>query len=88
MLMKNINGGTKMSTATPLSNLTNIYGKDVMVSRVNGYNIIHLDNPSDEEIRKRMKEVIDGHIDDDLEDDCPLCQAMKGLPCDIVYYKQ
>jgi hypothetical protein len=27
-----------------------------------------------------MKEVLDGQIDDDLEDDCPLCQQMKGQP--------
>ncbi len=77
-----------MSTATPLSKLTKVYGKNVMVSRVNGYNIIHLDNPTDEQIRQRMKEVLDNQIDNDLEDDCPSCQEMKGQPCDIVYYKQ
>ena len=77
-----------MSTATPLSNIAKIYGKNALVSRVNGYNIIHLDNPTEEQIRQRMKEIVDGHIDDDLEDDCPLCQEMRGKPCDIVYYKQ
>ena len=77
-----------MSGATPLSQLTKVYGKNVMVSRVNCYNIIHLDNPTDEQIRQRIKEVIDGWIDDDLDDDCPLCQTMKGQLCDIVYFKQ
>ena len=77
-----------MSTATPLSNLTKVYGKDVIVSRVNGYNIIHLDDPTDEQIRERIKEVLDGQIDNDLDDDCPLCQTMKNQPCDIVYFKQ
>ena len=77
-----------MSGATPLSRLTKVYGKNIMVSRVNGYNIVHLDNPADEQIRQRIKEVIDGHIDDDLEDNCPPCQTMKGQPCDIVYFKQ
>ena len=77
-----------MSGATPLSQLTKVYGKNVMVSRVNCYNIIHLDNPTDEQIRQRIKEVIDGWIDDDLDDNCPLCQTMKGQPCDIVYFKQ
>lgn len=77
-----------MSTTTPLSNLAKIYGKNVLVSRVNGYNIIHLDNPTEEQIKQRIKEVLNGQIDDDLEDDCPLCQEMKGQPCDIVYYKQ
>ena len=77
-----------MSTATPLYNLAKVYGKNVMVSRINGYNIIHLDNPTEEQIKNRIKEVLDGHIDDDLEDDCPFCQDMKGQPCDIVYYKK
>ena len=77
-----------MSTATPLSNLAKVYGKNALVSRINGYNIVHLDNPTDEQIRQRMKEVLDGQIDDDLEDDCPLCQSMKDQPCDIVYYRQ
>jgi len=77
-----------MNGATPLSMLTKVYGKNVMVSRVNGYNIIHLDDPTEGQIKERMKEVLDGHIDDDLEDDCPCCQTMKGQPCDIVYYKQ
>ena len=77
-----------MSPATPLSNLTKVYGKNVMVSRINGYNIIHLDNPTEEQIKHRIKEVIDGMIDDDLGDDCPLCQEIKDQPCDIVYYKQ
>lgn len=39
-----------MNTVTPLSMLTKVYGKNVMVSRINGYNIIHLDNPTDEQI--------------------------------------
>ena len=77
-----------MNGVTPLNKLTKVYGKDVMVSRINGYNIIHLDNPTDEQIRQRMEEVLDGQIDYDLENDCPLCQTIKGQPCDIVYYKQ
>jgi hypothetical protein len=77
-----------MNTATPLSNLTKVYGKNVMVSRVNGYNIIHLDNPTEEQIKHRMKDVLNGQIDDCLEDNCPLCHTMKYQPCDIVYYKQ
>ena len=77
-----------MTGATPLNQLTKVYGKNALVSRVNGYNIIHLDNPTNSEIRKRIKEVLEGKIDDDLEDDCPLCRSMRGQPCDIVYYKQ
>lgn len=77
-----------MSGATPLNRLTKVYGKNVLVSRINGYNIIHLDNPTEEQIKQRIKEVLDGQFDDDFDDDCPLCQMMKGQPCDIVYYKQ
>ena len=76
-----------MTGATPLNRLTKVYGKNVLVSRINGYNIIHLDNPTDEQIRERIKEVLDGNIDSDFEDDCALCQTMKGQPYDIVYYK-
>lgn len=77
-----------MSDATPLSMLAEKYGKNVMVSRVNGYNIIHLDNPTDRQIKERIKEALDDQINADLEDDCPLRQSIKGQPCDIVYYKQ
>ncbi len=77
-----------MSGATPLSQLTKVYEKNIIISRVKGYNIIHLDNPTDKQIKQRIKEVMDGHIDDDLEDDCSLCQTMKDQPCDIIYYKQ
>ena len=77
-----------MSSATPLSMLTKVYGKNVMVSRVNGYNIIHLDNPTDEQITERMKEMVDGQINNDFEIDCPLCQSIKNEPSDIVYFKQ
>ena len=77
-----------MNGATPLSMLTKVYGKDVRVSMVNGYNIIHLDDPTDAQIKERIKEVLSGQIDDDCDDDCPLCQEIKGQPCDIVYFKQ
>ena len=77
-----------MSIVTPLSQLTKVYGRGIRVSRATGYNIIHLDNPTSETIKQRIREVLDGKVDDDLEDDCPLCQVMKGQPCDIVYYKQ
>lgn len=77
-----------MGMATPLSNLIKTYGKNVTVSRVNGYNIIHLDNPTEEQIKQRIKDVLDSQIDNGFEDNCPLYQEIKGQPCDIVYYKQ
>lgn len=75
-----------MCAATPLSLLPAVYGKDALISRVNGYNIIHLDNPTEEQIRQRIQEVLNDQIDDDLDDDCPLCRSMRGQACDIVYF--
>jgi len=77
-----------MCAATPLSMLTKVYGKNIIVSRIKGYNIIHLDSPTEKTIKKRIKKIMDGHVDNDLEDDCPLCQTMKSQPCDIVYFRQ
>jgi len=77
-----------MSPATLLHKLTQVYGKNITVSRVNGYNIIHLDNPGEKVIRKRIKEVLTGQIDDDLDSDCLLCQDFKDHPHDIVYFRQ
>jgi len=74
--------------ATPLSMIPHVYGKHALVSRVNGYNIIHLDNPSEKEIRNRIQEVLSGKINADFDDDCPLCRSLRGHPCDIVYDKQ
>ncbi len=68
-----------------LDRLLKTYGKDALVSQVKGYNSVHLDNPTDKQIKERIKEVENGHIDDDLDDDCPACQMLKGKPCDIVY---
>ena len=74
--------------ATPLHRLSKVYGENVIVSRVNGYNIVHCDNPTDTQIRERIQEVLNGRIDDDFHDDCPLCKTFKGKKYDIVYYKQ
>jgi hypothetical protein len=77
-----------MSSATPLHMLPQVYGKNVLVSQVNGYNIIHMDEPTEEQIKQRIKEVLDEQINEDFEIDCPLCQSIKNEPCDIVYFKQ
>jgi hypothetical protein len=77
-----------MSGATEVCQLTKEYEKNVMISRVNGYNIIHLDEPTEEQITKRIKEMLDRQINSDLEIDCPLCRSIKNEPCDIVYFKQ
>ena len=77
-----------MSGAIPLSMPTKECGRNVMISRVNGYNIIHLDEPTEEQITKRIKMMLDEQIDNDLEINCPLCRSMKNEPCDIVYFRQ
>jgi len=77
-----------MKTTNELDRIIKTYGENALISIVKNYNIIHLDNPTEEQIKQRIKEVLGGQIDDDLEDDCPLCQEMKDQPCDIVYYKQ
>lgn len=63
------------------------YEKNVMVSQINGYYIIHMDEPTEEQIRQRIKAMLDEQIKNDLEIGCPLCRSMKNEPCDIVYFK-
>jgi hypothetical protein len=84
----NYKGGTTMNGATPLSMLPQVYGKNVLVSQVNGYNIIHMDDPTEEQIKQRIKEILDEQINKEFEIDCPLCRSMKHEPYDIVYFKQ
>jgi len=74
-----------MKYTDELERIIKTYGKHALVSMVNNYNLIHLDNPSDEQIKERIKEAANGHMDDDLDDDCPLCQMLKGKRCDVVY---
>ncbi|MDP8258795.1 MAG: hypothetical protein P9L90_05190 [Candidatus Aadella gelida] len=71
-----------------IDRLIRTYGKDLILSKVKNYNIVHLDDPTDQQIKDRIKEVEKDFIDDELDDDCPLCKMMKNKPCDIVYYKQ
>ena len=53
------------------------------------YNIVHYDCPTDQEIKQRVQETIKEIVNkESFEDDCPLCQAMKGVSYDIVYYCQ
>jgi len=68
-----------------INRLLETYGKNILISQVKGYNIVHLDNPTNDQIKERIKEVEEGHIDDDLDDNCPACQMLKGKTCDIVY---
>jgi len=76
-----------MNFATPLEKIHEIYGEKAIVSQVKGYNIIHLDDPDDTQIKERIQDVMNDEINTGHEyDNCPLCQILKGKPCDIVYY--
>ena len=77
-----------MKYDTEFYRLINAYGKNAKISHINGYNIIHLDDPTEDQIKQRIKEILYDHTSNDLDDDCPCCQSIKGQPCDIIYYEQ
>jgi hypothetical protein len=65
------------------------YGKNAIVTQLGQVNIVHLDRPSKETIRKRIEEVIREEIAGEaFFDDCPLCREFQKHPYDIVYYRQ
>jgi hypothetical protein len=62
-----------------------LYGDQALVTRVGRYNLVHLDNPSPEEIERRVAEFDPNDL---FEDDCPLCRMLRDEPCDVVYDEQ
>ena len=65
------------------------YGENAKYVKLGQLNIVHLDNPSEEIIRKRTEEIMREELRDEaFFDDCPLCQEMKKHPYDVVYYDQ
>jgi hypothetical protein len=68
----------------PVKNLKKIWGENAIFSKVGKYTLVHLDNPSEEQIKERIEKAKNGEYDD-FDDDCPLCQAMKDQPCEIVF---
>ncbi len=75
-----------MNFSTPLEEIHKVYGDNAIVSQVNGYNIIHLDDPTDNQIKERIQDVRYNGVDPVSGSNCPLCQILIGKPCDIVYY--
>lgn len=66
-----------------------VYGKNAVITRLGYITIVHLDNPSKKEIRKRTEEIMCEELTGEAyNDDCPLCQEMKNHPHEIVYYDQ
>jgi hypothetical protein len=80
-LVKLAFGKTEQQTRKQLEQT---YGKDVIITRVGRNNLVHLDSPSPEVIQERIEKANNGDYDD-FDDDCPLCQAMKGQPYEIVF---
>jgi len=73
---------TTQATKGTDEELKGIYGEDAVISRVQGYNLIHLDSPEVDEIERRTK----GFNPDDLfDDDCPLCRMMREEGVDVVF---
>lgn len=68
----------------PVETLKKIWGENAIFSKVGKYTLVHLDNPSEEQIKERIEKAKNGEYDD-FDDDCPLCQAMKDQPCEIVF---
>ena len=85
--MKNIILGFKTEPGNTIQQET--YGESVLVTRLGKINIIHLDNPSENKIRKRIEEILSEEIKgESFEDDCPLCLEMKKHSYDVVYFKE
>ena len=63
-----------------------MYGNHARISRLGKITVVHLDNPSEETIRKRVEEAIREEMAGEaFEDDCLLCQELKDSPYEVVY---
>jgi hypothetical protein len=69
---------------TPVSDeeLKRMFGDDAVITRVGRFNLVHLDNPSQEELDRRIREFDPREY---FEDDCPLCRMMREEGGNIVY---
>ena len=69
-----------------LSNVKIVYGQNAITTQVGKIRIVHLDNPTEQMIKKRIEEVIAEEISGDaFEACCPLCRQIKNEPYDVVY---
>ena len=63
--------------------LRELYGSHILTSRPDpDTTMIHLDNPDQEEIEKRVREF---NRDSLFEDNCPICQMIRAEHCEVVY---
>jgi hypothetical protein len=49
---------------------------------VGNFNLVHLDHPSEEEIRRRIQEFDPREL---FEEDCPICRMLREQGGNIVY---
>ena len=59
-----------------------VFGEHAVISKVGAFRLIHLDEPSPDEIRRRVERF---DPQDFFEDDCPLCQMLREQGGAIVY---
>jgi hypothetical protein len=62
--------------------LKKMFGDNAVITRVGRFNLVHLDNPSEEELERRIREFDPGEY---FEGDCPLCRLMREEGGNIVY---
>ena len=62
--------------------LRRVYGENARFSRVGAFTLVHLDDPSPEEMHRREAEF---DPDEFFFDDCPLCEAAKSEGGHIVF---
>ena len=62
--------------------LRRVYGQEAVFSRVGGFTLVHLDQPSEDEIKRRINEF---NPDEFFFDDCPLCQSAKAEGGHVVF---
>ena len=65
-----------------------VFGDEVIVTKVGHVSIVHVDRPSKATIKRRVNEVIREELTGrGFEEGYPLCEQLKESPYDVVYFK-
>ena len=75
---------TTKTTSGDSEELKRIYGAGAVISRVGEYNLIHLDSPDQQEIRRRTAQFNPEEL---FDDDCPLCRMLREERVDVVFIR-
>jgi len=70
------------TSTTPDSEIKRIFGEQAIISRIDKWNLIHLDNPTDREKARREKAFTPDKI---FDSNCPICQLLKEKGGNIIY---